>query len=231
MSRGKKYKENITKFDAYKEYSLNDAIDILLSFDNAKFDESIDISVNLGVDPKHADQLVRGTVALPNGTGKDVKAVVVTKDDDKVGDCKKEGAIEAGSKDILEKIGKGWLDFDVLIASPDMMPELGKLGKVLGPRGLMPNPKVGTVTPDVLKALKEILAGKVEFRVDKNGIINVGIGKASFDKDKLIQNIKVCMNSILKAKPNSVKGIYFEKFTVSSTMGPGIKVIKSDFLN
>ena len=231
MYRGKKYKENITKFDAYKEYSLNDAIDILLSFDKAKFDESIDISVNLGVDPKHADQLVRGTVALPNGTGKDVKAVVVTKDDDKASDSKKEGAIEAGSKDLLEKIGKGWLDFDVLIASPDMMPELGKLGKVLGPRGLMPNPKVGTVTPDVSKALKEILAGKVEFRVDKNGIINVGIGKASFDKDKLVQNIKVCMESILKAKPNTVKGTYFEKFTVSSTMGPGIKVIKSDFLN
>ena len=231
MFRGKKYKENITKFDTYKEYSLNDAIDILLSFDKAKFDESIDISINLGVDPKHADQLVRGTVALPNGTGKDVKVVVVTKDDDKIADCKKEGAIEVGAKDLLEKIGKGWLDFDVLIASPDMMPELGKLGKVLGPRGLMPNPKVGTVTPDVVKALKEVIAGKVEFRVDKSGIINVGIGKASFDKDKLIQNIRVCMESILKAKPNTIKGIYFQKFTVSSTMGPGIKVKKSDFIN
>ena len=231
MFRGKKYKENVLKFDVCKEYTLNDAIDILVSLDKAEFDESIDICVNLGVDPKHADQLVRGTVALPNGTGKDVRAVVITKDDDKIVDCKKEGAIEAGSKELLEKIGKGWLDFDVLISSPDMMPQLGKLGKVLGPRGLMPNPKVGTVTPDVVKALKEIIAGKVEFRVDKNGIINVGIGKASFNKDKLIENIKVCMESILKAKPNAVKGIYFQKFTVSSTMGPGIKVIKSDFTN
>ena len=229
MFRGKKYKENIAKFDVYKEYSLNDAIDILLSFDKAKFDESIDISVNLGVDPKHADQLVRGTVALPNGTGKDVKAVVVTKDDDKAADCKKEGAIEAGSKDLLEKIGKGWLDFDVLMASPDMMPELGKLGKVLGPRGLMPNPKVGTVTPDVSKALQEILAGKVEFRVDKQGIIGVSIGKTSFDKNKLIENLKVCVEAILKARPTTVKGTYFKKLTVSSTMGPGIKIDKKEF--
>ena len=140
------------------------------------------------------------------------------------------GAIEAGSKDLLDKIEKGWLDFDVLIASPDMMPQLGKLGKVLGPRGLMPNPKVGTVTNEVVKSLKEVLAGKVEFRVDKNGVINVSVGKASFEKDKLIENIKTIMSAILKAKPASVKGTYFEKFTLSSTMGPGIKVLKTDFV-
>ena len=231
MFRGKKYKENASKYDSFKEYSLDDALDLLGGFVKPNFDESVDISVNLGVDPRHADQLIRGAVSLPHGTGKKVKAVVVTKEDDKAKECIEAGAADAGSKDLLEKIGKGWLDFDVLIASPDMMPQLGKLGKVLGPRGLMPNPKVGTVTTEVVKCLGEVLAGKVEYRVDKNGIINVGVGKASFDKDKLKENILTCMGAILRAKPSSVKGTYFEKFTLTSTMGPGIKVLKSDFVN
>jgi len=231
MSRGKKYQNNFDQYDSVKEYPLDDAMELLSNFEKSNFDESVDISINLGVDPRHADQLVRGTVSLPNGTGKNVKAVVVTKDDEKSKECLDAGAIEAGAKDLLDKIEKGWLDFDVLIASPDMMPQLGKLGKVLGPRGLMPNPKVGTVTNDVVKSLQEVLAGKVEYRVDKNGVINVSVGKASFEKKQLIENINAIMNAILKAKPASVKGTYFQKFTLSSTMGPGIKVLKSDFIN
>ena len=231
MFRGKKYKDNSSKFDSVKEYSLDEALDLLMGFKKANFDESVDMSVNLGVDPRHADQQIRGTVGLPNGSGKKIRAIVVTKEDDKVKDCMKNGAVDAGSKDLLDKIEKGWLDFDVMIASPDMMPQLGKLGKILGPRGLMPNPKVGTVTTEVVKSLKEIIAGKVEFRVDKNGIINVGIGKVSFDKNKLKENILACMNAILRSRPNSVKGTYFQKFTLTSTMGPGIKVLKTDFVN
>ena len=231
MFRGKKYKNNISKLDLSKEYNLDEAIDILQSFDKPSFDESIDISVNLGVDPKHADQLVRGTVSLPNGTGKNVKVVVVTKDDNKAKAAKDLGAIEAGSDELVAKINKGWVGFDVMIASPDMMAEVGKLGRVLGPRGLMPNPKVGTVTPDVEKAVKEVIAGKVEYRVDKAGIIAVGVGKMSFEKNHIIENVKTCMSAILKAKPSSVKGIYFKKFTISSTMSPGLKINKSDFVN
>ena len=229
MFRSKKYKNNISKLDFSKEYHLDEAVDILLSFDKPSFDESIDISVNLGVDPKHADQLVRGTVSLPNGTGKDVKVVVVTKDDNKAKSAKDLGAIESGSDEIIAKINKGWVDFDVMIASPDMMVEVGKLGRVLGPRGLMPNPKVGTVTPDIEKAVKEVIAGKVEYRVDKAGIISVGIGKMSFEKNHIIENVMACMEAILKAKPSSVKGTYFKKFTISSTMSPGLKINKSDF--
>ena len=231
MFRGKKYKNNISKLDLSKEYNLDEAVDILQSFDKPSFDESIDISVNLGVDPKHADQLVRGTVSLPNGTGKNVKVVVVTKDDNKAKIAKDLGAIEAGSDEVVAKINKGWVGFDVMIASPDMMAEVGKLGRVLGPRGLMPNPKVGTVTPDVEKAVKEVIAGKVEYRVDKAGIIAVGVGKMSFEKNHIIENVKTCMGAILKAKPSSVKGIYFKKFTISSTMSPGLKINKSDFIN
>lgn len=231
MFRSKKYKNNESKLDLSKEYHLDEAVDILQSFDKPSFDESIDISVNLGVDPKHADQLVRGTVSLPNGTGKDVKVVVVTKDDNKAKIAKDLGAIESGSDDVIAKINKGWVGFDVMIASPDMMAEVGKLGRVLGPRGLMPNPKVGTVTPDIEKAVKEVMAGKVEYRVDKAGIIAVGVGKMSFEKNHIIENVKTCMSAILKAKPSSVKGIYFKKFTISSTMSPGLKIDKSDFIN
>ena len=231
MSLSKKYKENLSKYDSDKEYSLNQAVELLHSFNHSKFDESVDISVNLGVDPKHADQLVRGTVSLPNGTGKKVRVVVIAKDDEKNKKAKELGAIESGSDDLVDKIKKGWIDFDVMIASPEMMAEVGKLGRVLGPRGLMPNPKVGTVTPDVEKAVTEIIAGKVEYRVDKAGIISVSVGRVSFATDTLVENIRSCMNAILKSKPSSVKGTYFKKFTVSSTMSPGLKVLKSDFVN
>tara|TARA_Y100000590_G_scaffold470451_1_gene665115 strand:- start:3578 stop:4273 length:696 start_codon:yes stop_codon:yes gene_type:complete len=231
MSRGKKYNNNLSRLDLLKEYKLQEAVDLLQSFDKRNFDESVDISVNLGVDPKHADQLVRGTVSLPNGTGKKIKVVVVTKDDGKAKNAKSLGAIESGSDELIAKISKGWMDFDVMIASPDMMPEVGKLGRVLGPRGLMPNPKVGTVTPDIEKAVEEVIAGKVEYRVDKAGVIAVGIGKVSFEKQKLVENIKSCMDAILKAKPSSVKGTYFKKLTLSSTMSPGLKIDKTEFIN
>ncbi len=231
MSFGKRYKENLSKLNQEKEYGLEEAVDLLHSFNHSKFDESVDISVNLGVDPKHADQLVRGTVSLPNGTGKKVKVVVVAKDDEKNKKAKELGAVDAGSDDLVAKIKKGWLDFDVMIASPEMMAEVGKLGRVLGPRGLMPNPKVGTVTPDIEKAVNEVIAGKVEYRVDKAGVIAVSVGRVSFEKEKLLENIKSCMNAIIKSKPNSFKGTYFKKLTISSTMSPGLRVDKSEFIN
>jgi len=231
MLRGKKYKQSLSSYDPMQEYVLDKAIDLLHSFSKSNFDESIDIYVNLGVDPRHADQLVRGMVSLPNGTGKKIRVVVLSKDDEKNKKAKDLGALESGSKDLLDKISKGWLDFDVLISSPDMMAEVGKLGRVLGPRGLMPNPKTGTVTPDIEKAVEEIIAGKVEYRVDKAGIIAVSVGKISFDKDKIIENINACIGAILKAKPSSVKGTYFKKFSISSTMSPSLKIDKSEFVN
>jgi len=231
MKKSKIYKENCSRYDKYKEYTLEEAVDLLISFNKVKFDESVDISVNLGVDPKHAEQIVRGTVSLPNGTGKDVKVVVITKDESQIKESKDLGAIESGNDEIIEKIAKGWVDFDVLISTPDMMPALSKLGRILGPRGLMPNPKIGTVTNDISKAVTEVLAGKVEFRVDKNGIINVSVGRASFNKKQLVENIKICMDSIIKSKPAAVKGIYFQKCTVSTTMGPGIRVDKTDLIS
>ena len=231
MSFGKRYKENLSKLNQEKEYGLEEAVDLLHSFNHSKFDESVDISVNLGVDPKHADQLVRGTVSLPNGTGKKVKVVVVAKDDEKNKKAKELGAVDAGSDDMIAKIKKGWLDFDVMIASPEMMAEVGKLGRVLGPRGLMPNPKVGTVTPDIEKAVNEVIAGKVEYRVDKAGVIAVSVGRVSFEKEKIVENVKSCMSAIIKSKPASVKGTYFKKLTISSTMSPGLKVDKNEFIN
>ena len=201
------------------------------SFSKTKFDESVDMAVNLGVDPRHADQLVRGTVSLPNGTGKNIRVLVLTKDDEQVKKSIDAGAEHAGFDELFTKIEKGWTDFDVMIATPDIMPQVGKLGKVLGPRGLMPNPKTGTVTKDVVKAIDEVKAGKVEFRVDKFGVIHLSIGKLSFDEDKLFENISTCINAIIKAKPASAKGTYLKKFTISSTMGPGIKINKTSFIN
>ena len=231
MLRGKKYKQSLSSYDPMQEYGLDKAIELLHSFSKSKFDESVDIYVNLGVDPRHADQLVRGMVSLPHGTGKKIRVVVLSKDDEKNKKAKDLGALESGSKELLDKISKGWLDFDVLISSPDMMAEVGKLGRVLGPRGLMPNPKTGTVTPDIEKAVEEIIAGKVEYRVDKAGIIAVSVGRISFDKDKIIENINTCIGAILKAKPSSVKGTYFKKFSISSTMSPSLKIDKSEFVN
>ena len=199
---------------------------MLSSFSHPKFDESVELAVNLGVDPKHADQIVRGTVALPNGIGKDIKVLVFARDD-LAEEAKNAGADFVGADDMVEKVKGGWTDIDVVVAAPDMMAEVGKLGKILGPRGLMPNPKIGTVTKDIAKAVTEVKAGKIEFRVEKNGIIHNIIGKVSFSKEKIVENAKVFVNAILKAKPQATKGVYMKKVTMTSTMGPGIKLDKS----
>ena len=227
MSKSRRYLDNFKKVDRSVEYSLGEAAELLGNFSAAKFDESIEMSINLGVDPKHADQIVRGTVSLPNGTGRDVRVLVFAKDS-LADDAKDAGADYVGSSDMVEKVKGGWTDVDVVISAPDMMAEVGKLGKILGPRGLMPNPKVGTVTSDIAKAVKESKAGKIEFRVDKNGIIHAGVGKLSFDNSKIEENIRVFMGAIMSAKPNSLKGAYLKKLTVSSTMGPGIKINQAD---
>ena len=223
MKHGKRYNESLKKVDKNLTYSLGDAVEILKNTSAPKFDETIDVSINLGVDPRHADQLVRGTISMPNGTGKNVSILVLAKGE-MVEAALKAGADFAGSDEYLEKIKSGWTDIDSIVATPEMMPELGKLGRVLGPRGLMPNPKTGTVTKDVEKAVKEIKAGKIEYKVEKNGIIHVGVGKMSFDNEKIIENVAVFINAVKKAKPASVKGIYMKKVTISSVMGPGIKV-------
>ena len=223
MGHGKRHNENLKKLDKDLLYSLDDAVGILKESSKPKFDETIDISINLGVDPRHADQLVRGTISMPNGTGKDVSILVLAKGD-LVDTALNAGANFAGSDEYLEKIKSGWTDVDSIIATPEMMPELGKLGRILGPRGLMPNPKTGTVTNDVEKAVKEIKAGKIEYKVEKNGIIHVGVAKMSFDNEKISENVSVFINAIKKAKPSSVKGIYMKKVTLSSTMGPGVKI-------
>ena len=230
MKISKRYKENFDKINSDQDYLLEDAVELLGSTEKVKFDETVDLAVNLGVDPKHADQIVRGTVSLPHGTGKKLKVLVIAKGD-KVDEALKAGADYAGDKEYLDKIKSGWVDVDIIISTPDMMIEVGKLGRILGPRKLMPNPKSGTVTNDVENAVKEVKKGKIEFRVDKNGIVHTIVGKMSFDKSKLIENCKTLMSAIMKAKPNSLKGIYLKKVTLSSTMGPGIKLDKNTFIN
>jgi large subunit ribosomal protein L1 len=226
LKHSKRYNNNFDKVDRDKSYSLNEAAEMIVAFKNPKFDESIELAINLGVDPKHADQLVRGTVALPNGVGKDVKVLVFARDD-LAEAARGAGADFVGAEDMLEKVKGGWTDIDVVVAAPDMMAEVGKLGKVLGPRGLMPNPKIGTVTRDIAKAVSEVKAGRIEFRVEKNGIVHNGVGKVSFSKEKIIENIEVFINAIRKARPQAAKGIYMKKITVSTTMGPGIKLDKT----
>ena len=223
MNKSKRYMESIEKIDSNKNYNVDEAIEIISSSSKAKFDETIDLAINLGVDPKHADQVVRGTVSLPHGTGKKMKVLVIAKGD-KVDEALQAGADYAGDKEFLDKIKSGWTDVDVIIAAPDMMVEVGKLGKILGPRKLMPNPKSGTVTNNIKDAVSEVKKGKIEFRVDKNGIIHTVIGKSSFDNLKLVENCETIMNAIMKAKPNSLKGTYLKKITLSSSMGPGITI-------
>ena len=226
MGHSKRYNSNFEKINRDKEYSLEEAAELLSSFSHPKFDESVELAINLGVDPKHADQIVRGTVALPNGIGKDIKVLVFARDD-LAEEAKNAGADFVGADDMVEKVKGGWTDIDVVVAAPDMMAEVGKLGKILGPRGLMPNPKIGTVTKDIAKAVTEVKAGKIEFRVEKNGIIHNIIGKVSFSKEKIVENARVFVNAILKAKPQATKGVYMKKVTMTSTMGPGIKLDKS----
>jgi large subunit ribosomal protein L1 len=220
---GKKYVEVKKKIDPQKKYTVDDAVKIVLESAYAKFDESVDVALRLGVDPRHADQMVRGSIVLPHGTGKTTRILVFAKGE-KEKEAIEAGADYAGAEDLAEKIQGGWLDFDKVIATPDTMGTVGKLGKILGPRGMMPNPKVGTVTFDVTKAVAEMKAGRVDFRVDKVGIVHCSIGKVSFGKEKIMDNVKALLEMIMKMKPSSSKGTYLKSFTVSSTMGPGVKV-------
>lgn len=222
-NRGKKYLEARNKVDRSKQYELEQGVKTLLETAHAKFDEGVDLAIRLGVDPKKADQMVRGTVVLPNGIGKKVRVLVFAKGQ-KEKEAQDSGADYVGAEDLVEKISQGWLDFDKAIATPDMMGTVSKLGKILGPRGLMPNPKVGTVTFDVSRAVKEIKAGKVEFRVEKAGIVHVPVGKVSFGFDRLFENIRALLEVILRVKPPTSKGVYLRSITLSTTMGPGVKI-------
>ncbi|MFQ5602838.1 MAG: 50S ribosomal protein L1 [bacterium] len=230
MKKSKRFNQMVSLIEAGKDYSLEEAVGLIKKTATAKFDEAVEISVNLGVDPRHADQVVRGTVSLPHGIGKDVRVLVLTKGE-KEEEARESGADYVGFEEYIKKIKEGWLDFDVVVATPDAMAEVGKLGKVLGPRGLMPNPKSGTVTRDVGKAVKELKAGKIEFRVDKNGILHVSVGRASFEENKLRENILAFMETVLRLKPAAAKGQYVKDVTLSSTMGPGIRVDRTELLN
>jgi large subunit ribosomal protein L1 len=227
MQLTKRNKKILEKIDTKKEYSIEEAIKTLKELSSVKFVESLDVAVRLGVDPRHADQMVRGTVSLPHGTGKEVKVLVIAKGP-KIQEALDAGADYAGFDEYLEKIKNGWADVDVIIATPDTMADLGKLGKVLGPKGLMPNPKSGTVTMDVAKAVKEVKAGKIEFRVEKAGIVHTSVGKLNFDTDKLVENTKAFLNTIIKLKPPTAKGQYVKSLYLSSTMGPGLKISKEE---
>jgi large subunit ribosomal protein L1 len=226
-TRGKKYEEAKKRIDRNKRYALEMGIQILKDTAKAKFDESVDMAIRLGVNPKHSDQMVRGTVALPHGVGKAVRVLVFAKGE-KEKEARDAGADFVGADDLAEKITGGWTDFDKAIATPDMMGTVGKLGKILGPRGLMPNPKVGTVTFEVGRAVKELKAGRVEFKVEKTGIVHTTVGKASFAPEKLKENVLALMDVIIRAKPASSKGTYLKSIAISTTMGPGIKLDPND---
>lgn len=221
--KSKRVREIAKQVNVAKVYMLEEAIDTLKKCPPVKFDQTIDISIKMGVDPKKSDQLVRGTVSLPNGTGKTQRVLVFAKGD-KVKEAFAAGADYAGDDDLIEKVKEGWTAFDAVVATPDMMREVGKLGKVLGPRGLMPTPKAGTVAVDVAAAVKEIKGGKIEFKLDKHGVFNNGVGKLSFSTPALVENIRALLLAIFRAKPASAKGQYFESLSVSSTMGPGLKI-------
>ena len=228
--RGKSYLNQREKVESGKAYSLNEAVEVVLSTARAKFDETVDVAIRLGVNPKHADQMVRGSVVLPNGLGKAVRVLVFAKGE-KEREAAEAGADYVGSDDLVEKIKGGWLEFDRVVATPDMMGTVGKLGKVLGPRGLMPNPKVGTVTFDVKQAVTELKAGQVEFRVEKAGIVHSPVGKAAVGTDKLVENILALVESINKLKPASSKGAYLRNISLATTMGPGVRVDTVDVKN
>jgi large subunit ribosomal protein L1 len=221
-NHGKKFEAAVAKVDRMREYPIPDAVALVKGSSFVKFDETVDVAVNLGVDPRHADQVVRGTVVLPHGTGKSVRVLVITQGD-RVRDAEAAGADFVGIE-YIQKIKEGWLECDVIVATPDVMGQLGALGKVLGPRGLMPNPKAGTVTMDVTKAVREIKAGKIEFRVDKTGNVHAPVGKVSFSAPQLADNVQAFMDTIARAKPAAAKGTYIRSATISSTMGPGVRL-------
>jgi large subunit ribosomal protein L1 len=225
MKTSKRLKSILEKVDKSKEYTLDEAVGFLKENSNVKFPESLDCAIRLGVDPRHADQMVRGTVTLPHGTGKEVRVLVVAKGA-KADEALEAGADFAGHEEYLEKIQEGWADVDVIIAAPDVMGDLGKLGRILGPKGLMPNPKAGTVTPDVATAVKEVKAGKIEFRVEKTGIVHTSIGKLDFEKDQLVENCRAFLQTIVKLRPASAKGAYVRSLHLSSTMGPGLRITR-----
>jgi large subunit ribosomal protein L1 len=222
-SIGKKYSEARSKVDREKRYDMEEALDILPQISYAKFDETVELALRLGVDPRHSEQMVRGSVALPNGLGKKVRILVFAKGQ-KEKEAQDAGADHVGAEDLIEKIQKGWADFDKTISTPDMMGMVSKLGKILGPKGLMPNPKVGTVTFDIARTVKEMKAGRVEFRVDKAGNLHVSVGKISFGKEKLLENINSLLEAVIRLKPPSSKGTYIKGIAVSATMSPGIKI-------
>ncbi len=223
MNKGKRYMKSLESYDKTKSYDIGEAIDNVIKTANAKFDESIEVHVRLGVDGRQADQQVRGVVVLPNGTGKSVKVLVIARGD-KANEATAAGADYVGAEEMVTKISGGWLDFDVCITTPDMMGVVGRIARVLGPKGLMPNPKSGTVTTDVTKAVKDVKAGKVEYRLDKTNNVHVIIGKKSFGKEKLLENFNTIMEAIVKAKPAAAKGQYIKNVSLASTMGPGVKV-------
>lgn len=221
--RGKKYIASKNKIDAQKNYSFTDAVESVIGASYAKFDETVDVAVRLGVDPRHADQMVRGTVVLPNGLGKEVKVLVFAKGE-KESEAKEAGAEFVGNEELIEKIQGGWFGFDKAVATPDMMGAVGKIGRLLGPRGLMPNAKTGTVTFEVSKAVQELKAGKIDFKVEKAGIVQAPVGKVSFGVEKLVENISAFIETIVRLKPSSSKGTYLKGIAISTTMGPGIKI-------
>lgn len=229
-NRSKRYLEAVEKYEGEKKYEAKEAIGIAKDLASANFDETLEVATNLGVNPKHADQNVRGTVVLPNGTGKDVTLLVFAKGE-KAREAEEAGADFVGAEDLAEKIEDGWLDFDLAIATPDMMSVVGKLGRILGPKGLMPNPKAGTVTFDLEQSIKEFKAGKLEYRVDKNGVIHVPFGKASFENEELIENFKTLLDTLVKERPAAAKGRYLRSVTVSSTMGPGVRIEPSSVMS
>jgi large subunit ribosomal protein L1 len=228
MKVSKRVENNYKKVDRNKDYSLEEAVNLLKTIEGTKFDETFEAHVNLGVDPKHADQNIRGTVSYPHGTGRQVRVLVMTKS--KQEEAQKAGADYVGVEDYIEKIQKGWNDADVIIATPDTMGQVGKLGRILGPKGLMPNPKTGTVTMDIEATVKEIKAGRIEIRVDKNGIIHTPVGKKSFSIENLVDNIKTLIATLMRMRPPATKGVYFKKLTLTTTMGPGVRVDKTTVL-
>ncbi len=223
MKKGKAYKENLSKIESQHLYDPKEALELVKQLATAKFDETVEVHIKLGVDPRHADQQVRGTVSLPHGTGKTRRVLVFAKGE-KAKEAENAGADYVGAEDLAEKIQGGWFDFEVAVATPDMMGVVGKLGKILGPRGLMPNPKAGTVTADIERTINELKAGRIEYRVDKTSIIHAPIGRASFEVDQLLENLNVFADALIKAKPAAAKGQYMRSVTVCSTMSPGVKV-------